>query len=307
MFLEARLRPLADPDRLLIQPGLRMVSASIGGGPFSAAFDPRIAVRWAAWDSGTLKAGTGLHHQPPQDNVLAFSGEDGLGFERTWSGEVGIEQNLGEHVSVDLTGFWRQTDRRFVANPDFVDPDVDTFFVPQGRGRARGAEILLRKNPIGPLSGWVSYTLSRSERLDHPDDPDAEWVLFDFDQTHILTGTASYRFPYDLLLGSRVQYVTGNPTTPYAGGVVDLDSAGYAGVAGEENSERLSPYWTVDLRLSKRWTAKRWRLQAFVDLLNIVHGDNPEGEIFNYDYTESALIEGLPFIPSVGFEADLTF
>jgi hypothetical protein len=30
---------------------------------------------------------------------------------------------------------------------------------------------------------------------------------------------------------------------------------------------------------------------------------NPEFTIYNYDYTESAYVRGLPFIPNIGIEA----
>ena len=42
-----------------------------------------------------------------------------------------------------------------------------------------------------------------------------------------------------------------------------------------------------------------------MDLLNVVHGENPEGIQYNYDYTEHTWIEGLPFIPSPGVQAEI--
>lgn len=307
VYLEGRWRPLADPDRLVIQPGLRLVTVGISDLPFQTAWDPRVAARWNAWPGGTLKGGTGLHHQPPQDEVLALS-DDALGFERTWSSEVGIEQNLWDEGSVDLTFFRRQTDNRFVQNDAVRDPSVDPLFVAEGLGRSNGLEVLLRKDPVGPLSGWVSYTLSKSERLDHPDDPDADWIPFDFDQTHILTATGQWRLPYDFLVSARYQYVTGNPTTAYSGAVVDLDSGQWTGVlSGDENAERLGAYSSLDLRASKLWTFKRWQLDTFVDLLGVVQGENPEGELQAYDYSEFITIGGLPFLPSIGFDAKVRF
>ncbi len=308
LYLETRWRPLADPDRLVLQPGLRLVTMGITDTPFQVALDPRLAARWQAWEGGILKGGTGLHHQAPQDEALALSDGHALGFERTWSSEVGVEQDLWGQGSVDVTLFHRETNNRFVINDELVDLDTDSFFVAEGMGRSNGMEILLRKNARGPLSGWVSYTLSRSERLDHPDDPDADWILFDFDQTHILTATGTWRLPYDFTASARYQLVSGNPTTPYASGIVDLDSGRWTGVLAEdENSERLGAYSALDLRVAKLWTFKRWQLEGFVDLLNTVTGENPEGELWAYDYSDSAVISGLPFLPSVGFDAKVRF
>jgi len=275
--------------------------------PFQTTLDPRAALRWQAWKGGTLKGGTGLHHQAPQDQVLAFLDEPS-GFQRTWASEVGIEQDLWKQGSIDLTVFQRESTQRFVLHPNLEDPDTDPFFVAEGLGRARGLEVMLRKDPVGPLSGWVSYTLSRSERLDDPSDPDNPWILFDFDQTHILTATGQWRLPHDVILSGRYQYVTGNPKTAYVGAVADLDAASWTGVlSGDENGERFAPYSSLDLRASKLWTFRSWQLDTFIDLLGVVQGQNPTGEIQAYDFSEALLIEGLPLIPSIGFEATVRF
>ncbi|MFK7926542.1 MAG: TonB family protein [Myxococcota bacterium] len=308
VFLEARIRPMNDPDALVFQPGIRMVTSAVSGGPFQVAADPRLAARLRLREGTTLKGGTGLHHQPVQDRVLAISGDKGLGFERTWSSEVGIEQNLWDQGSFSVTAFHRETENRFVQNPAFRGLEDDSFFVAQGRGRANGVEVLLRKNTVGPVSGFISYTLSKSERMDNPDQPGADWIPFDFDQTHIFTATGTWRLPYDLTLSGRYRYITGNPTTPYTNGIVDLDTGRYTGVlSSTENGDRLSPFSALDLRASKLWTFKSWQLEGYVDLLNVVKGKNPEGQNWAYDFSESTTVSGLPFIPSVGVQADVRF
>ena len=117
-----------------------------------------------------------------------------------------------------------------------------------------------------------------------------------------------YKLPHDIDLSGKVAYTTGNPTTPYALGVYDIDQNSYQGFStAPYNSERLPPYWAVDLRAEKLLTFRSWQLQLYADLLNVLHGENPEFEVYNYDYTESTYISGLPFIPSLGFEAKFEF
>ena len=77
--------------------------------------------------------------------------------------------------------------------------------------------------------------------------------------------------------------------------------------ATDTNSERLPPYWAVSVRVDKLFTFKRWQLDLYVDLLNVLHGENPEFELYNYDYTEKTYISGLPFIPGPGFEVKVEF
>jgi hypothetical protein len=45
-----------------------------------------------------------------------------------------------------------------------------------------------------------------------------------------------------------------------------------------------------------------WQFELYLDLINAVRGVNPEATLYNYDYSESAFLRGLPFIPNLGFE-----
>ena len=63
----------------------------------------------------------------------------------------------------------------------------------------------------------------------------------------------------------------------------------------------------VKNELDKLFTFKRWQLELYLDLLNAVRGENPEFVVYNYDYTESRFIRGLPLIPSPGFNATFNF
>lgn len=287
-FVEATLRPLADRERLTLVGGLRLDGVlRTEDAPVFAA-DPRFAARAEVIDGGTLKAGTGLYHQPPSfANLL-----EAPYFERAWGSELGWEQRFGPAIQADLTGFYRDMS-------ELGGPDSDRI------GRAYGLELMVRHALVNRFFGWVSYTLSRSERNDTPDDPEA-WYPYDFDQTHIFTAVAGYRLPLDLELSGRAQYVTGNPYTPYDGGLYLMDEGDYLGFpSADENSERQAPFYALDVRLSKLFTFRRWQLEVFTDILNLVHGENPEFILYNYDYTESAYINGLPTLPSLGFQVEV--
>ena len=166
---------------------------------------------------------------------------------------------------------------------------------------------MLRQAPVNNFFGWVSYTLSKSERNDTPADEDA-WYPFDYDQTHILVVLGGYRFPRDIGVSAKMQYVTGNPYTPYSGGVYDIDQDSYTAYqTGSWNGERQPDYFAIDARVDKLFTFKRWQLELYMDLLNVMKGENPEDIQYNYDYTESAWVTGLPFVPSPGFNAQFHF
>ena len=311
-FVDVRWRPFDGSDKLLINPGLRLNVFRVGEPAPLVGPDPRLAMRWQITETTAVKGGTGLYQQPPQGQEFGLDDDNlTINLERSWASEVGFEQRIGEAGSVDWTGFYKRLDRLIVTNPDFADADTDSFYVNEGRGRIMGMEILARRALVDQWFGWVSYTLSKSERNDYPTrtiDEGNDWYRFDFDQTHILTVVGGYRLPYDFEVSSRFQYVTGNPYTPFAGGVYDIDGREYVLYPeADRNEERLPPYIALDMRLDKLFTFKRWQLEVYTDLLNVIRGENPEQVQYNYDGTEREYISGLPFIPSVGFQADITF
>ena len=314
-FLEAWIRPLDGSDKLKLIPGVRFNYLTL---PHYSIWsvDPRFSVRFSPFENTTLKAGTGLYHQPPQGPDLGFNEEDiRVDYERSWSTEFGIEQKFGHAIETDLTFFYKKLDELLVENED-LKSSSDPFFVNGGEGRVRGMEVMIRHNPVANFFGWISYTLSAAERYAVPlEDREngrqitaKEWRPFEFDQTHIFVALAGYDLPKDWGVSGRFRYVSGNPYTPFENGVYDIDGDSYFPTqTGGGLSERMPSFYSLDLRVDKTWTFKRWWLETYIDMLNVARGENPEAIEYNYDYTESTFIRGLPFIPSIGLRAEYAF
>lgn len=305
-YVELAWRPLAERDRLLVAPGVRASYVNIPGQIATLGVDPRLSARFAITPTTRVKGSVGLYHQPPQpfESYRTDGGLVDLDQEQALGASVGWEQDAGAAVHGEVEVFWKEMSSLIVGNPEFQSLD-DSFFVNDGVGRAYGVEVIVRHDPVARFFGWISYTWSRSFRRDLPD---SDWYRFDFDQPHIFTALGGYELPYDLGVSAKAQYVSGNPTTPYALGVYDIDQDYYqAFQTGAYNSERLPPYWALSVRFDKLFTFKAWQLELYVDLLNVVHGTNPEFEVYNYDYTEKAYLKGIPFLPSPGFEAKFEF
>ena len=301
-FVDLQYHPLEDEDALVFDLGVRASTIVNGKDMPVMALDPRFATRWMVVEGTTLKGGAGFYHQPP-DAVATVLDDERYGFQRAFASELGVEQRLADAASVDVTGFYKVLDQLLVDNPDLADPSTDPFYVDTGIGRVIGGEVLLRKEPVGPFFGWLSYTVMQSTRNDYPDE--TEWYPYNFDQTHIATLVAGYTLPYDFDLSGRFQYVTGNPYTPYEDAIYSVDTGDYTPIPSDaRNSQRLPPYYALDVRLSKVWSFKRWQLEGFIDILNLVHGENPESIIYNYDYTEETYVQGLPTIPNLGFQVE---
>ena len=330
LFLRSNLRPLENgSDRWLITPGVRLNTVVLdangevaGSEPLPVTsdirLDPRLLTRFQIVpEKFSIKAATGLYHQPPQpQEAVGVGAASTTGFERSWSTSVGWEQRLSQAITWDVDLFYRRMDRLIVFDENWSGFGSNPY-VNGGDGRAYGMELLVRHDPVGRFFGWVSYTLSRASRRDPfacddvgdaPEDrllgTGACWYLFDFDQTHIFSAQAGYDLPRDFGISLQVQYVTGNPSSAFDTGVYDADSDAYTGFrASPYNGERLPPYFQTSLRIDKLWTFRKWQLETYVDLLNAVRGVNPEFTLYGYDFTESAYVRGLPFIPNIGIEA----
>jgi len=171
----------------------------------------------------------------------------------------------------------------------------------EGMGHVYGLEFLLKHQPTERFFGWVSYTIMKSSRIDHPGE-DAR--LFDYDQTHILTVVASALLGRGWEAGIRFRLVSGNPETPIIGSAYDSDSDIYFPVYGEANSARLPTFHQLDVRIDKNWKWKYLKLAVYIDVQNVYNQKNAEGHQYNYDHTQRQYFNGLPILPSFGIKLE---
>jgi outer membrane receptor protein involved in Fe transport len=180
-------------------------------------------------------------------------------------------------------------------------PDPLLRYDNNGEGRIFGMEFLTKYNSKR-FFGWISYTLMRSERKDSGA---TDYRLFNLDQTHILTLIAQYKFSAQWEAGARFRYTTGNPQTPYVSSVYDADADAYVPVPGAINSTRVNAFQQLDLRLDRKWLFDQWILTAYLEIQNALNRANPEGQNYNYNFTQSQVVTSLPIIPSIGLRGEL--
>ena len=209
---------------------------------------------------------------------------------------VGFETALPvyEPLTLDVTGFHKQLDNLVVGSDAYTERDGE--LVPErlantGEGAVWGMELMLRHRLANRFFGWIAYTLSRSTRRDRWN---ADEYLFDYDQTHILSMVASYKLPHNWQVGLRFRYVTGTPYTELTRGAYDVDSNRYESVLGTQNSARMAPFHQLDIRIDKDWVFKYWILTTYLEVQNVYYHANSEMVRYNFDYTESDIVAGLP-------------
>jgi TonB family protein len=270
----------------------------------SWAVQPRFSFRWEFARDWFLKGGVGVFNQPPQPaqssgavnsfNRATTVGNPFLSTQRSIHYGLGMEHNFSRYLSLSVEGFYKDLDDQVVAQPSVQG----AAYLNSGIGRIYGGEVLFRHRPSSRFFGWLAYTISRSERRDSPQ---SAYRIFQFDQTHILTLIGSYRLGRGWEIGLRFRFVTGNPTTPIIGAVYNGDTGTYTQIPGATYSARNAPFHQLDIRIDKTWTFRRGNLDLFLEVLNVYNNPNPEGVQYNYNYTQSTTVTGIPFFPNLGF------
>lgn len=286
-YVEASVRPV---DPWLIVPGVRMDYMADGR---KWTVDPRLTTRVSATSTTTLKAGAGLYSQPPvYYQLLDELGNPDLTPFRTLQTSFGVEENIFDPLSVSLEGFYKHWYRRIIGTQGGAPPQLEN----NGTGRAYGLEALLKLQISRKSQLFLGYTLARSERKDG----DADFRLFDGDQTHNLQFAGSYDLGKGWIVGARFRYVTGNPTTPVTGSVYDAATDTYRALYGPTNSERNSAFHQLDLRVEKLWQLGPVGLTTYLEVMNVYNRKNIEGTTYSYDFSQAEGAQGMPIFPNLG-------
>ena len=264
----------------------------------ATAVDPRFTARYSLTEDTTLKAGVGRFSQPPPlGSAIAGLGNPEL--DPIWALHVGagFEQQLGEALSLDVEGFYKRLYDMVVNTPDGSAP----FLINEGEGRIYGLELGVELE-ADALFAKLAYTLSRSERRLQ----DGQYLLFDYDQPHILTVAAGYELGKGWQLSSTFRLVSGNPETPIEGAMYAADTDRYLPIYGEPNSERAGLFHRLDVRIEKRFRiGADDSVTFYLDVQNALNQRPVETSQYSFDYRERADVKGLPLLPILGVRGEL--
>lgn len=298
-YAEAKIDLL--DDRLSIVPGIRM---DWWGQTESFTFDPRITARYAVTEDKQwwVKGGVGFVHQEPFAPQLDETfGNPDLEVQQAIQYSIGGEWTPTDATRIDVTVFVKDLNN-LVSPTTAVNASGDPLnFDNNGTGLVYGAEIFAEQKLTKNFRGFLSYTISRAQRIDSGE---TESRLFDFDQTHILALVASYLLPENWEIGLRWRLVSGSPSTPFVSGVFQNNQDEYNPIPGLVNSERLPFFHQLDLRVDKTWIFDFWRFTAYLSILNTYNRQNSEGFSYNFDFTARDTISSLPILPILGVKAE---
>lgn len=284
--------------------GMRLAHLNYQGNQHWVA-DPRAVLRLRVRDNVTAIASTGWFHQaPPFFALIPQAGNPNLLPQRAWQSSLGVETTLPFQIETRVTGFFNRMWQ--LPRPTFNDavPTAQgaarALALSDGEGRAYGLEVLVRRRLERGIYGWLSYTLSRSERFIG----NGRVVPFTFDQTHVLNLAASWDIDGRWRIGTRFQLATGAPTSLITGAIYDADLDGYRPVYVSE-ADRLPTYHQLDARVDYKFRLGPLQVSAYLDVLNVYWAQNAEGWVYQYDFMARRPRPGIPILPTLGIRGEL--
>lgn len=268
----------------------------------------RLSTRYKINDAHTLKAAIGNYNQTPQPIGQAIHSVWGNPFLSTTKAAhfiAGHEWKITDVINSDVQ-FYFNNQWKIPEFPNSQDIDNNgekqVLCHDRGRGRMFGMELMLKHLQTERFFGWISYTLSRTLRYN----PDShKWDLYDQDEINNIQFLGSWHLRKQWDLGFRLRYVTGKPTTPVIGTKYIENYAYYQPKYGEKNSDRLDPFFQLDLRADKKIVYKNWIYSIYLDLQNISWFiyKSPEFEYYNYNFKDKTTISMFPML-GVGMKAE---
>ena len=140
-----------------------------------------------------------------------------------------------------------------------------------GKGRAYGIEFMLKKK-IGKLTGWISYTLSKTERKINGINNN-KWYNATQDRTHEISIVGIYQLNKKWTLSGNFVFYTGSAVTfPTGKYQVNGQTAYYY---NSRNADRMPNYHRLDfgatMQLKK---TKKWTKELVFSLYNVYGREN---------------------------------
>ena len=130
---------------------------------------------------------------------------------------------------------------------DFADLNVNDHLETEllsGEGRSYGLELSIKKKR-GLFNGWISYTLSRTERkVDEINNGD--WYLSNLDKTHDLSLVGIFDFNERHSITINFNYATGRPTTAPIGSYLNENGLNVP-IYSSRNEFRIPDFHRLDV------------------------------------------------------------
>lgn len=270
---------------------------SPGSSTAYAGLGPYARLGWAMSPRAQLMLAASQHHQPPDPRDLgARTGTPTLTPARAQHLVLQESVRLTANWSVDSALFYKHFDQLAARNIDTTPPRAQVL-TNDGSGQSYGAQLTLRVRRFFGFDGWLTATVSRSERRD---DPSLAMRLFDQDQPLLLTAVLNKTFE-GWTVGGRLRYASGAPRAAVVAADYDTVEGRYDPVFSRARSWRLPAFLALDFRVERRFAlSDTAQLSSYLEVLNLTNHKAADDVAYSWDYRQRRYVTGPPTLVLLG-------
>ncbi|MBE6273000.1 MAG: TonB-dependent receptor [Bacteroides sp.] len=274
-------------QRLTSSFGIRVDASNLAKmkNPFHQ-LSPRISANYTFNEHWSVAGNVGIYYELPPYTALGFKDNEGnwvnreLKYQRVASGSMGVNWRPVRQVIVSVEGFYKRYSQMPLCILDNIPlackgNDYGIFgneaLISSAQGRAYGVELLAKWHVPDKINASASLTLYQSEYRNNKNSP---YLPSAWDNRYILNMSCVWDLPRQWSLGAKLSMIGGSPYTPY-----DIEKSALVEAwnaqgrpyydYGLYNTERLSSFAQLDLRIDKNYYFKQWRLGWYVSIQNV--------------------------------------
>lgn len=305
-----------------VNTGIRISSAFVDGKKYVYP-EPRFSARYAITETEALKFSYSrmvqyLHRisnsavSSPTD--IWYPVTDNIKPQTAHQIAVGWQKSLADRkIFLSVETYYKDM-RQLIGYEEgtnlFLNTDFQSKLI-QGKGNAYGLEVLLRKD-VGKFTGWISYTLSWSNRQ-FDEVNNGKWFPSRYDRRHNGAVVAQYAFNDRLAFSMVWEFISGARFTPVVGQYIlfapTLTGVDLIPVYSDVNQVRLADTHRLDAGMKfKSRPGKKFQWEWFLGVYNAYNRASPIGITITQDdttgqlkYQQPGLFGLLPFV-SYGFK-----
>ena len=191
---------------------------------------------------------------------------------------IGYFRNFKNNAySIETEAYYKTVKNRvdYISGAELIAQNTIEREILNGNARAYGLEFLLRKNE-GDLTGWIAYTLSKSEQrtlggaAGGPGLNNGDWYNTPFDRTHDLSVTGNYELNEKWSFNANFVFQTGRPVT-YPNGQFQYNGLSIP-TYSTRNADRLPSYNRLDISATltpRNNKNRKWQAEWVFGIYNL--------------------------------------
>jgi len=266
---------------------------------------PRVALAVKPMNNLLLRGAWGIYHQPI--SLMGVPVEDGIDTvgraEQASHYIIGAEYTPTNNFLVRVEGYYNTFDNLVGRLREFGRQNQ--IFVPPESGEAKGLEMFMMHAVSNRLSWTLGYAYGIAEEI-----AGGTTVFRQHDRRHAFAVSSNYQFAPTWHLYLSWRFHTGEPRTPLIHTEVRLPDSRITcdRQFGETHSARMPAYHSLDFRITKQSSYRRWDLSWYFQILNLYNHRNLDqyafSEVLNEETgaIECAIEEEplFPIVPTLG-------